>query len=266
MLKWQSQLIKSFWTYNSKKRQKGRPPVSADIKNLILKIKNENISWGTKKIQGELLKLNIDLDTKTIRNILRIFRRKGKIKKSLEWKKFLKMQAESIYAIDFFTVDTFLNQRFYVLFIIHHSTREIVQFAITQNPVREFVRQQIIELENSLGSVIYLIRDNARQFNLSYLDYGIKEIKTSVNAPNMNSIAERFVGSVRREALDYFLLFNEKQIRNILKDYISYYNNFRPHQGIDQQVPKGYLPHEKGIIRSEPILGGLHHHYFREAA
>ena len=71
------------------------------------------------------------------------------------------MQAESIYAMDFFTVDTLLNQRFYVLFIIHHSTREIVQFAVTQNPVREFVRQQIIELENSLDSIIYLIRDHS---------------------------------------------------------------------------------------------------------
>ncbi len=229
-------------------------------------MKNENITWGAKRIRGELLKLNIDLDTKTIRNILKIFRRKGKIKKSLEWKKFLKMQAESIYAMDFFTVDTFLNQRFYVLFIIRHSTREIVQFAITQNPVREFVRQQIIELENSLDSMIYLIRDNARQFNLNFLDYGIKEIKTSLNAPDMNSIAERFVGSVRRDALDYFLLFNERQIRNILKDYVSYYNNLRPHQGIDQQIPKGYLAQEKGVIKSKPILGGLHHHYFREAA
>jgi len=176
------------------------------------------------------------------------------------------MQAESIYAMDFFTVDTFLNQRFYVLFIIHHSTREIVQFAITQNPVREFVRQQIIELENSLNCIIYLIHDNARQFNLNFLDYGIKEIKTSVNAPNMNAIAERFVGSARRDALDYFLLFNEKQIRNILKDYIYYYNDLRPHQGIDQQVPKGYSPQEKGDIRKKNILGGLHHHYFRDAA
>ena len=126
LLKWQRQLIKSFWTFNSKKRQKGRPPVPMEINELILKMKNENITWGAKRIRGELLKLNIDLDTKTIRNILRIFRRTGKIKKSLEWKKFLKMQAESIYAMDFFTVDTFLNQRFYLLFIIHHSTREIV--------------------------------------------------------------------------------------------------------------------------------------------
>ena len=103
--------------------------------------------------------------------------------------------------MDFFTVDTFLNQRFYVLFI-----------------------------------------------------------------PNMNAIAERFVGSARRDALDYFLLFNEKQIRNILKNYIFYYNNLRPHQGIDQQVPKGYLAQKKRDIRSKPILEGLHHHYFREVA
>ena len=165
-------------------------------------MKNDNLNWGYKKIQGELLKLGISLDQKTIRNILNVFRRRGKVKKSLSWKKFLKLQIHSIYAMDFFTIDTNLNQRLYVYFILYHKTREIVQFAITKNPTREFVRQQLIEFEQKVDQVVYMINDHAAQFNINYIDYGIKSIRTSVEAPNMNALAERFVGSIRREALD----------------------------------------------------------------
>ena len=89
VLYWQKQLIKRFWTYKSKNRG-GRPPVKHEVKQLILNMKNDNIYWGYKKIQGELLKLGIRLDQKTIRNILSEFRRKGKVRKSLTWKQFLK--------------------------------------------------------------------------------------------------------------------------------------------------------------------------------
>ena len=103
VLRWQNQLIKRFWTYKTINRV-GRPPVKSEIKQLILRIKNDNLYWGYKKIQGELLKLGITLDQKTIQNILADFRRKGKIKKSLSWKKFLKQQINSLYAMDFFTM------------------------------------------------------------------------------------------------------------------------------------------------------------------
>ena len=82
----------------------------------------------------------------------------------------------------------------------------------------------------------------------------------------MNSIAERFVGSARREALDYFLILNKKQLKNILTEYIDYYNSFRPHQGIDQQIPDGNSFRKDGIIKKKSILGGLHSHCFRHAA
>ncbi len=85
VLKWQSDLIKKFWTFASDKPQMGRPPVAAWIKNLILRIKNENLFCGCKRIRGELLKLGIDLHKKTISNILRDFRRKGKVRKGLTW-------------------------------------------------------------------------------------------------------------------------------------------------------------------------------------
>ena len=82
----------------------------------------------------------------------------------------------------------------------------------------------------------------------------------------MNAIAERFIGSVRREALDYFLIINEKQVMNIISRYIEYYNFKRSHQGIGLSVPKGYIREGKGEIVSEPVLGGLHHHYERRIA
>lgn len=265
VLRWQKHLIQSFRTYKTKNRV-GRPPVQSEIKQIILSMKNDNLYWGYKKIHGELLKLGIGLDQKTIRNILTDFRRRGKVRRSLTWRQFLRLQIHSIYAMDFFTIDTVLNQRFYVYFILYHKTREIVQFAVTRNPTREFVRQQLIEFEQILDHVVYMIHDHAAQFNLNYIAYGIKGIKTSVKGPNMNALAERFVGSVRREALDYYLLISEKQVVNILHEYIDYYNSKRPHQGIEQRVPMGYKPQLHGRVQKLPILGGLCNHYVRSAA
>ena len=82
----------------------------------------------------------------------------------------------------------------------------------------------------------------------------------------MNALAERFIGSLRREALDYFLLISEKQIIRILHEYINIYNSKRPNQGIDQQVPREYRPQIYGRVLKFPILGGLCHHYIRSAA
>ncbi len=262
-MKWQKNLIKKFWTFKRKEKP-GRPPVEQKIKNLILRIKNENLIWGVRKIQGELLKLHIQLDYKTIWNFLREFRKQGKILKSLPWKKFLQMQAQSIYAMDFFTVDTIFNKRYYVHFIIHHASRRIVQFAITENPVREFVKQQMIDFENKVDTTVFMIRDRAPEFFLNFSSYGIKDVCTSVKVSNMNSIAERFIGSVRREALDCFLILNKKQLKNILTEYIDYYNFSRPHQGIGQCNPEGNIFKKEGSIRRKKILGGLDSHYYRD--
>ena len=102
---------------------------------------------------------------------------------------------------------------------------------------------------------------------LNYIDYGIQGVKTSVKAPNMNSICERWISSVRNEILDYFIIFNQKQLYNILKEYIeNYYNCKRPHQGIEQRIPRGYKVKNTGKVKSRPILFGLNQEYYREAA
>lgn len=98
------------------------------------------------------------------------------------------------------------------------------------------------------------------------MDYGIQGIAISVGAPDMNAIAERFIGSVRRDALDHFLIMSRNQLKAILTEYIEYYNSKRPHQGLEQHVPQNYSPQDVGEIEREPVLSGLHHHYFRKAA
>jgi transposase InsO family protein len=147
--------------------------------------------------------------------------------------------------MDFLTVDTMLGKRFHVFAVISHKTREIVQFAMTENPTREFVRQQLILFTETIAGKAYLIHDNASVFNLDFLGYNLASIKTSVEAPNMNGILERFFGSFRREALDNFLLIGRPQIERILEEYVAFYNTQRPHQGIQQQIPN---PGEAGKV------------------
>jgi len=129
-----------------KRKLESKPPTPAHIKNLILEMKKRNIQWGNGKIRGELLKLGIKLDKRTIALILHDFRKQGKIRKGLTWKKFIKSHMESLFAIDFFTVDSIFNKRYYVFFIIHLKTRKIVSFDITTNPVKRFVEQRIDDM------------------------------------------------------------------------------------------------------------------------
>ena len=143
VLAWQRTLIQRFWTFEQRPAKRGRKSVDTEIKNVILSMENDNVLWGVKRIQGELLKLDISPSTKTIRRILQSFRHRGKILRSLTWKKFLEAQIQSIYAMDFLTVDAILGKRFYVFAVISHTSREIVRLAITENPTRAFVRQQL---------------------------------------------------------------------------------------------------------------------------
>ena len=146
------------------------------------------------------------------------------------------------------------------------KSRKIVKFALTEYPTREFVRQRIIDFSYDYPDKKYLIHDNAAQFTtIDFSQYGITGISTSPYAPNMNAHVERVMGTIRREAFDHFLLFSEKQIRKIIKEYVHYYNYCRPHQGINN-IPYGYSEFGSGTIKKKPILSGIFHHYYRSSA
>ncbi len=145
---------------------------------------------------------------------------------------------------------------------------------VTRSPTDAWTAQQLREATPYGQAPRYLIRDHDSKFGLSFARVaatsGIKILKTPYRAPRANAICERFLGSVRRECLDHVLILHEKQLHRVLRAYVKYFNQARPHQGIHQQVPQGevtsVLSNQRGNrIISVPVLGGLHHEYQRVA-
>jgi len=264
LLEWQRRFIKNKWSF--KHKQPGRKPVAAELKKLILEMKTDNPPWGCRRISDELKKLNIEIHHTTVNRIIQTYRKQGRIKPNGSWKNFLKSHWNSLYGMDFMTIDTILGKRFYLLIILQLKTRKIIRYDLTENPCREFVKQRIKLFSDDYPEKKTLIYDNAPQFtSFDYSWYGIKGINICTSAPNMNAFVERLNGSIRREALDHFLLFSEKQVRKIVKSYVNYYNHQRPHQGING-IPDRDTTSPTGKIKKDPILGGLHHNYYRSSA
>jgi transposase InsO family protein len=264
ILSWQRRFMSKRWTYP--KSKPGRKPVKPEIKNLILEMKNDNSLWGCRRIADELEKLGIHIHHSTVNRIIQNFRKKRKIAVSGSWSRFLKAHWDSLYGMDFMTIDTIFGKRFYLLIFLKLSTREIKHWDLTEHPSKEFVRQRIIDIQDRDPERKNLIHDNAPQFTtIDYQSYGINGVDTSVAAPNMNAFTERVIGTIRREALDHFLLFSERQIRNVVSEYIGYYNRYRPHQGVGC-IPTGGKSAGEGKIVKLPILSGLHHNYYRSSA
>jgi transposase InsO family protein len=155
----------------------------------------------------------------------------------------------------------------YVFFVMELKSRKIIQFGITANPDRNFLRNQFSVFEYEYPNSM-LIHDNSGELRwFPYDQYGIKSVRTVPYSPDMNAYAERFVRSVRQECLDHFIIFTQSQLRRIIKRYLEYYNNYRPHQGL-KGIPNGPPKPNRttGTIKQKPMLFGLHNHYYREAA
>jgi hypothetical protein len=179
-------------------------------------------------------------------------------------------------ACDFFTVDTVLLRRLYVLFFIELDTRRVYVNGITANPTGEWVVQQArnltMVLADRLDPVRFLVRDRDAKFTASFDEVfhseGIQIIRTPVRAPRANAFAERFVGTIRRECLDRMLIFNRRQLQVVLTEYVDHYNHHRPHRSLDQTAPLSMSPVptptaylDATQLRRSDRIGGLVHEY-----
>ncbi len=265
------------WTYRSKRT--GRPPIDPDICELICRLARENPRWGCVRIQGELRGLGIRVGASTIRSILRredlgpAPRRSGP-----SWSEFLRAQARGILACDFLTVETAWLRTLYVFFFIEIDTRRVHLAGVTRNPDGAWVTQQARNL--SFGflqrdfPLRFLIRDRDAKFTRSFDEVfkteGAKVILTPVRAPKANAFAERWVGTVRTECLDWTLVLGRGHLERLLRDYVAHYNSHRPHRGLGLAPPEGStkaLPaasHDE--VRRRDLMGGLMHEYHAAAA
>jgi transposase InsO family protein len=272
VVRWHKKGFKLFWKFKSRRKGPGRPPVSPEIRDLILKMANANPLWGAPRIHGELLKLGIEISERTVSNLMP--RRKPK-PPSQTWRTFLKNHMMNMVSIDFFTVPTATFRILFVLLILSHSRRRVVHFNVTANPTANWTAQQIIEAFPWDTAPRYLLRDRdsiyGSYFRRRLKNMGINEIMTAPRSPWQNPFVERLIRSIRNDCLDHVIVLNESHLKRILSSYFRYYHNDRSHYRLEKDTPSGRpvqaRPAESSKIIELPRVGGLHHRYeWRQAA
>src|SRR2546421_4183666 len=274
LLRWHRELVRRKWAQPP--RSRGRPPVDGRVRELVLRFARENPRWGYPRIAGELLKLGLRVSPSTVRRILLTARSGPAPRRSgPSWQQFLRQQAASMLASDFFTVETISLRRFYVLFFIELESRRVHLAGCTTNPTGAWVTQQARNLSFTgiFERIRFLIHDRdskfATAFDEIFRSEGIKVIHTPIRAPQANAYAERFVRTVRAECLDWLLIVGRRHLERVLRVYTSHYNRERPHRGLALLSPDSTSadPQPSGRdIKRRDQLGGLIHEYHRAAA
>jgi len=275
LLRWHRDLVRRHWTYPH--RRCGRPRIPTGTVGIVSALAGENPTWGYRRIHGELARMGVILAPSSVWEILRRHHIEPCPRRSHPtWAEFCRAQAKGLLACDFFSVDTVLLRRLYVLFFIELDTRRVHLAGITANPVGPWVTQQARNFCSGLAGraapAKFLIRDRDMKFTSSFdavfASEGIRIIKTPVRAPRANAYAERFVGTVRRECLDRLLVLGRRHLDVIIADYIEHYNGHRPHRSLDQQAPTDLTgPPTPGLeldmarLRRHDVLGGIIHQY-----
>lgn len=251
LMRWHRELVRRHWTF--RRNEKAAPnALDAEVVALILRLARENPRWGYLRIVGELKKLGVVVSGTSVRNVLGRHRLKPAPRRSgATWGEFLRAQASGTCACDSFSVDTIRLRRLYVLFFINLERRQVFLAGVTDHPIGSWVTQQARNLtmtfEDEGHAVNFLIRDRDTKFVGPFDEVmksiGARVIKTPVRAPRANTFAERFVGTARRECLDWLLIRNERHLERVLEEFAEHYNTARPHRGIDLEIP---IPHVSG--------------------
>ncbi len=273
LLRWHRELFRRHWRRQSRAaRPARRAKVPAETIALIRAMATANARWGAERIRGELLKLDIRVAKWTVQKYMRDARpprRAGQ-----PWATFLRNHAGEIWACDFLPVTDVLFRPVYAFFVIALSSRRVVHVGVTRHPTDAWVAQQRRAATPFGQRPAYRIRDNDSKYGPAFTRVaeasGITVLRTAYRAPRQNATCERFRGSVRRACLDHVLVRSEAHLRRVLREYASYCNGARPHQGVQQHIPDGaegpvVRPETDGKIQAIPVLGGLHHAYNRAA-
>ena len=276
VIKWHRTAFKLYW--KRKSRNIGRPKISQETVKLIKRVNKENPLLSPEKIHEKLRLLGIEKPPapNTIAKYIPSTRKPPTDRQIQSWKTFLKNHQSVTWAADFFTIPTLTFNILYVLVIIDHQTRRIVSFGVTTNPTAEWTVQQFRNVTPFGNVPKYLVHDNdpifrSKAFQRFLTSSGITSKRTSYHSPWQNPYAERVIGTIKRELLDYIIPLNQLHLRKLLHEYINdYYNTHRTHQGIKGKTPVAsptYLPTtiKETKLEATPVLNGLYHTYKKVA-
>jgi len=282
LLCWYKRLIAQKFDGSQHRRPCGRPRVAEEIEQLVMRMAEENPTWGYRRIQGALANLGYHIDKITVRNILRRHhtapapqRRKA----GMSWAQFLKLHWEVLAATDFFTVEVVTWHglvTYYVLVVMELATRRVQIAGITPHPTAAFMQQCARQLTDAFDGFLlekrYLLHDRDTKFTQAFDGLlkasGVEPVVLPPRSPNLNAHCERFVRSVKEEVLNQMVIMGEEALPYVLKQYLEHYHAERNHQGLGNHLiePRVAVGGPTGPVLCRERLGGLLRSYSREAA
>ena len=267
VVRWHRQGFRLYWRWKSKAKQSGRPKIDLEVRRLIRRMSRENPTWGRRRIRSELHFLGYEVAELTVAKYMDS---SGK-PPSQGWRAFLNNHLGEIAAIDFFTVVTVNFSILYCFLVLKHHRRRVVHFNVTANPTAEWTARQVVEAFPYDEAPKYIVRDRdliyGELFRRRVRQMNIEEVVTTFRSPWQSPYVERVIGSIRRECLNYIIVINEAHLTRILRNYLAYYHQSRPHQALDGNPPdwRAVEPPSQGRIVTELQVAGLHHRYRRAA-
>jgi putative transposase len=279
ILGWFRQLGKQ--KYDSSKSKVGRPRKN-DIRKLVVDMALANLGWGYTKIRDALRTgLKIEIGRTTVANILAEegIEPAPEREKKRTWKQFMKIHWDTLCACDFFSVEALGitgTVRYMVFFVIEIKSRAVEVAGIAVDPGEAWMKQVARNLTEPVDGFLrgtkYLVHDRDPLFTEAFIAIleagGVKSVKIPAQSPNCNPHAERFVKTIKYECLNKFVIFGERHLRYLIKEFVEHYLAERFHQGIGGQLIKGEAgsANDNGAIARRSRLGGFLNYYYREAA
>ena len=281
ILRWHRQLVAAKWNTSScGKKSPGRPPVSEEMVQLVLRMARENPTWGYDRIQGALANLGHTISDTTVGNILKAHgvEPAPERKRQTTWHTFLKAHWDVLGAIDFTTIEVRTSRglvTFYLLFVLEIGTRRVHFAGCTPNPQGAWMKQMARNLTDPLDGFLndsrYLLMDRDTKFCDAFRGLleqsGVHCVRLPPRSPNLTPHIERFMRSIKEECLQRMIFFGERSLRNAVREFLSHYHRERNHQGLSNQIiePCEELAQARGDVRCRERLGGMLRYYYRNA-
>jgi len=282
ILGWHRKLVAQKFDGSTQRQSPGRPKIDPDLEALVVRMAQENRSWGYDRIVGALANLGYTVSDQTVGNILK---RHGippapERKTTTTWKEFIRTHMDVLVATDFFTAEVWTLGglvTYYVLFFIHLGSRKIHVAGVTPHPNEQWMMQvaRNITMEEwgFLAPGQYLIHDRDGKYCPAFQQIidaaGVKRVPLPPRSPNLNAYAERWVRSIKEECLSRLILFGEASLRHALTQYVEHFHSERNHQGKGNVLlfpAVSQDPECEGPMQCRERLGGLLKYYAREAA